>query len=327
MYAYILRRLLWSVPFLFAASFLAFAIIQLPPGDYVESYAAKLEADGQQVDEVRIRSLRDRFGLDEPFMVQYWKWISGIFKGDFGLSFQWQQPVSELIGDRMLLSVILATSTLLFTWAIALPIGIYSAVKQYSIGDYVFSIIGFIGLATPNFLVALILMYVGVVVFGTNVTGLFSAEYANAPWSWGKFVDLLKHLIIPVVIIGTSATASLIRIMRANLLDELYKPYVTTARAKGLTEFKAIMKYPVRIALNPFASTIAWIFPQIISGSTIVAVVLSLPTVDPLMLGALLTQDMYLAGAFILLLSVMSIIGMIVSDIVLALIDPRIRYR
>ncbi|WP_298297247.1 ABC transporter permease [uncultured Litoreibacter sp.] len=327
MFAYILRRLLWSVPFLFAASFLAFVIIQLPPGDYVESYAAKLEADGQQVDEIRIRSLRDRFGLDEPFLVQYWKWISGISKGDFGLSFQWQQPVSELIGDRMLLSVILATSTLLFTWSIALPIGIYSAVKQYSVGDYIFSVIGFIGLATPNFLVALILMYVGVVVFGTNVTGLFSAEYANAPWSWGKFVDLLKHLIIPVVIIGTSATASLIRIMRANLLDELYKPYVTTARAKGLTEFKAIMKYPVRIALNPFASTIAWIFPQIISGSTIVAVVLSLPTVDPLMLGALLTQDMYLAGAFILLLSVMSIVGMIVSDIVLAFIDPRIRFR
>ncbi|WP_298356537.1 ABC transporter permease [uncultured Litoreibacter sp.] len=327
MFAYILRRLLWSVPFLFAASFLAFVIIQLPPGDYVESYAAKLEADGQQVDEIRIRSLRDRFGLDEPFLVQYWKWISGISKGDFGLSFQWQQPVSELIGDRMLLSVILATSTLLFTWSIALPIGIYSAVKQYSVGDYIFSVIGFIGLATPNFLVALILMYVGVVVFGTNVTGLFSAEYANAPWSWGKLVDLLKHLIIPVVIIGTSATASLIRIMRANLLDELYKPYVTTARAKGLTEFKAIMKYPVRIALNPFASTIAWIFPQIISGSTIVAVVLSLPTVDPLMLGALLTQDMYLAGAFILLLSVMSIVGMIVSDIVLAFIDPRIRFR
>ncbi|GLQ35075.1 peptide ABC transporter permease [Amylibacter marinus] len=327
MYAYILRRIAWSIPFLFAASFLAFTIIQSPPGDYVESYAAKLEADGRQVDEARLRSLRDRFGLDEPFLAQYWKWISGIAKGDFGLSFQWQQPVSELIGDRMILSVILATSTLLFTWAIALPIGIYSAVKQYSWGDYFFSIIGFIGLATPNFLVALILMYVGVVHFGTNVTGLFSAEYVNASWSWDKFVDLVKHLIIPVVIIGTSATASLIRIMRANLLDELYKPYVTTARAKGLSEFKTIMKYPVRIALNPFASTIAWVFPQIISGSTVVAVVLSLPTVDPLMLDALLTQDMYLAGAFILLLSVMSIIGMIVSDIVLAMIDPRIRYR
>ncbi len=327
MFVYIMRRVLWSVPFLFAASLLAFAIIQLPPGDYVESYAARLEADGQQVDEVRIIALRDRFGLDRPFIVQYWKWISGIFQGDFGLSFQWQQPVSELIGDRMFLSVILATSTLLFTWAIALPIGVYSAVKQYSVGDYVFSIIGFIGLATPNFLVALILMYVGVVVFGTNVTGLFSPEYANASWSWGKFIDLLKHLIIPVAIIGTSATASLIRIMRANLLDELFKPYVTTARAKGLSEFKAIIKYPVRIALNPFASTIAWVFPQIISGSTIVAVVLSLPTVDPLMLDALLSQDMYLAGAFILLLSVMSIVGMIVSDIVLALIDPRIRYR
>jgi peptide/nickel transport system permease protein len=327
MYAYILRRILWSIPFLFAVSLLAFVIMQLPPGDFVTSYAAKLTADGQTVDPARLDAMRERFGLDQPFLVQYWKWITGVLHGDFGLSFQWQLPVSELIGDRLLLSICLATSTLLFTWAVALPIGIYSAVKQYTVGDYLFSFIGFIGLATPNFLIALVLMYVGVTVFGTNITGLFSAEYANAPWSWGKVLDLLSHLLIPIVIIGTSSTASLIRIMRANLLDELYKPYVTTARAKGLTRFRAIMKYPVRIALNPFASTIAWVLPQIISGSTIVAVVLSLPTVDPLMLSALMAEDMYLAGAFILLLCVLSIVGMVLSDIVLAIIDPRIRFR
>ncbi len=328
MAAYILRRVLWSVPFLFVVSLIAFAIIQAPPGDYLTTYAARLEAAGQQVNYARLETLRERFALDDPFLIQYQKWITNIiFHGDFGISFEFQQPVSELIGDRMLLSIVLATSTLLFTWAVALPIGIYSAVRQYTVGDYFISILGFLGLATPNFLLALALMYYGVVYLGADVTGLYSPEYANAPWSWAKFVDLLKHLIIPVIIVGTASTASLIRIMRANLLDELFKPYVTTARAKGLSEFKVLMKYPVRLALNPFVSTIGWAFPQIISGSTIVAVVLSLPTSDPLMLDALLSQDMYLAGAFILMLSVLSIIGMLVSDILLALVDPRIRYR
>jgi peptide/nickel transport system permease protein len=227
----------------------------------------------------------------------------------------------------MALSVILAAATLLFTWAIAFPIGIYSAVRKYSIGDYFFSALGFIGLSLPNFLLGLVLMYIAVVHFGSDVSGLFSPEYQQAPWSWGKVVDLGQHLLIPVVILGTSATASLIRIMRANLLDELYKPYVTTARAKGLSEWRLLVKYPVRLALNPFVSTIGWAFPQLVSGSVIISYVLSLPTAGPLLLQALLAQDMFLAGAFILLLCALSIIGMLVSDILLAVIDPRIRYR
>ncbi|SEQ10776.1 peptide/nickel transport system permease protein [Devosia sp. YR412] len=326
MLAYILRRTLWSIPFLIGASFLAFVIIQAPPGDYLTTYAAKLEAAGQSVDTARLNSLRDRFGLDEPFIAQYWKWITNILRGDFGMSFEWQQPVADLVGERMLFSIILALSTILFTWAVALPVGVYSAIRKYTAGDYVVTVIGFIGLATPNFLVALTLMYFGVVYLGADVTGLFSPQYATAPWSWAKLLDLLSHLVIPVVIIGMSSTASLIRIMRANLLDELYKPYVTTARAKGLGELKLLLKYPVRLALNPFVSTIGWAFPQIISGSTIVAFVLSLPTADPLMLQALMSQDMYLAGAFILLLCILSIVGMLVSDILLAVVDPRIRY-
>jgi len=326
MLTYIFKRTLWAIPFLLGASFLAFVIIQAPPGDYLTTYAAKLEAAGQTVDTARLNALRERFGLDEPYLAQYWKWITNVLRGDFGMSFEWQQPVSDLIGDRMMFSVILAVSTILFTWAVALPVGVYSAIRKYTAGDYIVTVIAFLGLATPNFLIALALMYFGVVYLGADVTGLFSPQYANAAWSWGKFLDLVSHLIIPVTIIGLSSTASLIRVMRANLLDELYKPYVTTARAKGLGEFKLLLKYPVRLALNPFVSTIGWAFPQIISGSTIVAFVLSLPTADPLMLQALMSQDMYLAGAFILLLCVLSIVGMLVSDILLAIVDPRIRY-
>jgi peptide/nickel transport system permease protein len=325
--AYIVRRVLWAVPFLFAVSIIAFAIIQAPPGDYLTTYAAQLAASGEIVDHRALEVLRERYGLNEPFLVQYWKWISGVVVGDFGLSFEWRQPVSELIWERMGLSFCLALSTILFTWAVAFPIGIFSAARQYSIGDYLFTTIGFIGLATPNFLFALVLMYIGVVYFGADVSGLFSEQYQNAPWSWAKVADLLAHLWVPVVILGTSQTAGLIRVMRANLLDELHRPYVTTARAKGLSERRLLLKYPVRIALNPFVSTIGWAFPQLISGAVITAFVLSLPTAGPLLLQALLAQDMYLAGAFILLLSTLTIIGMLVSDILLALIDPRIRYR
>lgn len=325
--AYVVRRLVWSVPFFFAVSLVAFALIQAPPGDYLTTFAATLAQSGDIVDQARLDALRERFGLDQPFLVQYWKWISGVVRGDFGISFEWQQPVADLIWERMALSVILAAATLLFTWAVAFPIGIYSAVRKYSIGDYFFSALGFIGLSLPNFLLGLVLMYVAVVHFGADVSGLFSDEYQQAPWSWGKVMDLLAHLWIPVVILGTSATASLIRIMRANLLDELYKPYVTTARAKGLSEWRLLVKYPVRLALNPFVSTIGWAFPQLVSGSVIISFVLSLPTAGPLLLQALLAQDMFLAGAFILLLCALSIIGMLVSDILLAVIDPRIRYR
>ncbi len=325
--AYVVRRLIWSIPFFFAVSLVAFALIEAPPGDYMTTFAATLAQSGDIVDQERLDALRERYGLDQPFAVQYWKWITGVVRGDFGISFEWQQPVADLIWERMALSVILAAATLLFTWAIAFPIGIYSAVRKYSIGDYIFSAIGFIGLSLPNFLLGLVLMYIAVVHFGSDVSGLFSPEYQQAPWSWGKALDLAQHLLIPVVILGTSATASLIRIMRANLLDELYKPYVTTARAKGLSEWRLLVKYPVRLALNPFVSTIGWAFPQLVSGSVIISYVLSLPTAGPLLLQALLAQDMFLAGAFILLLCALSIIGMLVSDILLAVIDPRIRYR
>ncbi|MBX3538764.1 MAG: ABC transporter permease [Chelatococcus sp.] len=324
---YIIRRILWSVPFLFVVSLIAFALIQAPPGDYLTTFAATLAQSGDVVDQERLELLRERYGLDQPFIVQYWKWITGVLVGDFGISFEWQQPVSNLIWERMALSVTLAMSTLLFTWAVAFPIGVYSAVKKYTLGDYVITAVGFIGLAMPSFLVALVLMYIAVVFFGSDVSGLFSEEFEKAPWSLAKIGDLMSHLWLPVVILGLGSTASLTRIMRANLLDELHKPYVTTARAKGLSELRLILKYPVRMALNPFVSTLGWAFPQLISGAVITAFVLSLPTSGPLLLQALLAQDMYLAGAFILLLCCLSVVGMLVSDILLAVIDPRIRYR
>ncbi len=325
--AWVIKRILYAVPFFFLVSLVAFALIQAPPGDYLTTFAATLARSGDLVDQERLEALRVRYGLDRPFLVQYWKWITRVVQGDFGISFEWQQPVADLVWERMALSVCLALSTLLFTWALAFPIGIYSAVRKYSLFDYVVTAIGFIGLAMPNFLLALVLMYVGVVWFGADVAGLFSDEYEGTPWSWGKVVDLLGHLWIPIVILGTRATASLVRIMRANLLDELHKPYVTTARAEGLSELRLILKYPVRLALNPFVSTIGWAFPQLISGAVITAYVLALPTSGPLLLQALLAQDMYLAGAFILLLCCFSIIGMLVSDILLAIVDPRIRFR
>ena len=259
-------------------------------------------------------------------IVQYWKWITNIILyGDFGLSFEWQQPVSELIWERMSLTLVLTFSTLLLTWGIALPIGVFSAVKKYSIGDYVVTFFSFLGLAVPSFLLALVLMYFAAVEFGQSVGGLFSEQYQNAPWNFDKFIDFLQHLWIPVVILGVSGTASLIRVMRANMLDELNRPYVTTARAKGLSEFTLLVKYPMRLALNPFISTIAWLLPNLVSGSIIVAIVMSLPTAGPLLLQSLMSQDMYLAGAFILLICALTVVGSLISDILLALVDPRIR--
>ena len=336
---YVLKRLLWMIPFLFAVSVVAFVLIQAPPGDYLTTFIAKLGESDEVLDQATIDNLRQRFGLDQPLYVQYFKWVGNLLQGDFGMSFEWRQPVSELIWERMALTLLLSMATLLFTWAVAFPIGVYwrrfslpgqlhsqSAVRKYSIGDYVATTLGFIGLATPNFLLALILMYVGVVHFGTDVGGLFSSEYKNAPWSWGKVLDLAAHIWLPVVVLGTSATASLIRIMRANLLDELNMPYVDTARAKGLSEFWLILKYPVRVALNPFVSTIGWVLPNLVSGAVVTAIVLSLPTAGPLMLQALLAQDMYLAGAFVLLLSSLTVIGMLLSDILLVLLDPRVKF-
>ena len=326
MLLFIFKRLLWMIPSLFAVSFLAFVLIQLPPGDYVTTYIATLAASNEVIDQNTAAQLRERFGLGDPMIIQYVKWIWGILsRGDFGISFEWQQPVSGLIWERMALTLALAVASLLATWAIALPIGVYSAVRKYSIGDYAFTIFSFFGLSVPSFLLALVLMYVAAVEFGADVGGLFSPEYEVASWSLAKMWDLMTHIWLPVIILAVSSTASLIRVMRANMLDELPKPYVTTARAKGLSEFKLLTKYPMSIALNPFISTIAWLLPNLISGSVVVAIVLNLPTAAPLLLQSLMAQDMYLAGAFVLLICALTLIGSLISDILLALVDPRIR--
>jgi len=315
------------IPTIAAISIIAFIIIQLPPGDYLTSYAAGLEAEGEQVDMQELESLRQRYGLDQPWYVQYWKWISGImFRGDFGQSFGWQRPVAELIWGRIGLNVVLSVFTIVFIWVVAIPIGIYSAVKKYSIGDYTFTTLGFIGLATPNFLLALVFMYISFRYFGQSVGGLFSPEFVDAPWSIARFLDLLSHVWIPVIVLGTAGTAGQIRIMRANLLDELGKPYVTTARAKGLAEMTLLVRYPVRLALNPFVSGLNNLLARLFSGAAIVSIVLSLPTTGPLLLQALTSQDMYLAGSFILIESVLVVFGTLLSDVLLASIDPRIRY-
>lgn len=325
---YILKRLLYMIPTLIGMSLISFVIIQLPPGDFLTSLISAIAESGQGLDQASIDRLTALYGLDQPFYVQYWKWISGIvFRGDFGWSFDWGQPVSRLLWDRMGVTLLVSTLSLVLIWALAIPIGIYSAVRRYSIGDYVFTFLGFVGLAVPTFILALGLMYVSFTYFGLNVGGLFSPEYETAPWSLAKFWDLLQHLWIPIVVIAISSTAALIRVMRANLSDELSKPYVVTARAKGLSEFTLIMRYPVRLALNPFVSTIGWVLPSLISGVTITAIVLNLPMAGPLLLRALVSQDMYLAGAFILIMSVLTLVGMLLSDILLAILDPRIRFQ
>lgn len=324
---FILRRIMLMIPTMIVISLVAFIVIQLPPGDFLTSYMANLSASGEQVEAHVIEALNQRFGLDQPMHIQYAKWIGNIItKGDFGQSFAWNTPVEDLIWGRLGLTLMISVATLLFTWAIAFPVGIYSAVNKYSIGDYIATFFGFLGLAIPNFLLALVLMFIAFKYFNQSVGGLFSPEYAEAPWSIEKVLDLLAHLWIPMIILGTAGAASLIRIMRANLLDELKKPYVRTARAKGLPEWKAILKYPVRVALNPFISTAGWLLPTLVSGSIIVATVLSLPTTGPMLLSALTTQDMYLAGAFILLLSMLTLVGTLVSDVLLAWLDPRIRF-
>jgi peptide/nickel transport system permease protein len=328
MLQFLLRRSLLMIPTLFAVSVVTFAIIQLPAGDYVTAYTANLATSGETLDQQVLDTLRERYGFDEPVYVQYYKWMKGIvLRGDFGQSFEWNRPVDELIWSRFRLTILISLTTLLFTWIVALPIGVYSAVKQYSPGDYIATFFGFIGLAIPDFLLALVLMYVAFKYFNQSVGGLFSPEYENAAWTWNKIKDLLSHLWIPIIILGMSGTATLVRVMRANLLDELSKPYVVAARAKGLPEWQVILQYPVRIALNPFVSTAGWVLPTLVSGSLIVAVVLSLPTTGPLLLRSLMAQDMYLAGAFILLLSLLTMIGTLVSDLVLGWLDPRIRFR
>ena len=325
MLAYLVRRLILAFFTIICISMLSFAIIQLPPGDYVDAYIAQLSATGSAVSKQEADNLRIQYGLDQPIYVQYFKWLGLASRGNFGMAMEWGRPVTEVIGDRLALTMVVSIVAVIFTWSLALPIGIYSAMRQYSVGDYIFTFVGFIGLAVPSFLLALLILYFGFTLFDMNIGGLFSPQYLDAPWSWGKFVDMLGHLPVPAIILGLAGTAQAVRIMRANLLDELRKPYVVTARAKGLGETRAIMKYPVRVALNPFASTIGYTLPYVVSGSIIVSLVLSLPTVGPLLLKALIAQDMFLAGTIVLLLGVMTVIGTFLSDLILMWIDPRIR--
>lgn len=319
------RRLLLGLFTVWVISVISFVIIQLPPGDYITSYIAAQSASGNPMSQQEAENLREIYGLGDPIYIQYVKWIDRMTDGDFGMSFEWRRPVDEVIGDRLTTTIAVSLAAIIFTWVVALPIGIFSAVHQYSAGDYLATFIGFIGLAIPNFLIALILMYFGWKYLDMDIGGLFSPEYRLEPWSLAKTWDMIKHLPIPALVLGLSGTAGLIRIMRANLLDELRKPYVVTARAKGLPKTRLILKYPVRIALNPFVSTIGYLLPYIVSGSIIVSIVLDLPTVGPLLVKALIAQDMYLAGTIILLLGILTVIGTLISDLLLMWVDPRIR--
>jgi peptide/nickel transport system permease protein len=323
---YIIRRVLLMIPTLAVISVLVFVIIQLPPGDIITSRLQELQAEGQDISEEQIAALRERYNLNDPLYIQYFKWIGGFLSGDLGYSVMYGQSVNNLIWERLGYTLLITMSATLLTWLVAFPVGVYSALRQYSALDYVATLAAFIGLATPNFLLALVLMYLGYEWFGIAVGGLFSPEYASAEWNLAKFVDMLSHLWIPAVVIGTAGMAGLMRIMRANLLDELGKPYVTTALAKGLSPIRLVIKYPLRIAINPFISTVGWMLPALISGSAITSVVLSLPTTGPLLLESLRNQDMYLAGSFLLILSALTVVGTLLSDILLAITDPRIRY-
>lgn len=325
MLSYIIKRFLIMIPTLLVISALVFLIIELPPGDYIESYIAELRAQGESVDLAEIEFLRQEYGFDKPMIERYFHWVWGILHWDFGYSFEYRLPVSEVVGDRMFLTILVSFTTIIFTWLLAFPIGIYSATHQYSWGDYGLTFLGLLGLAIPNFLLALVMIYFANLWFGTSIGHLMDVKYLNQSMSWDKFVSILEHLWIPVVVIGTSGTAAMIRRLRANLLDELQKQYVTTAKAKGVPPLKALLKYPLRMALNFFISDIGSILPSIISGAEIVAIVLSLETTGPLLIAALQSQDMYLAGSFLIFLASLTVIGVLISDIALAFLDPRIR--
>jgi len=326
LHRFIFQRFLYMIVTLFFVSIVGFMIINLPPGSYVDVYRAQLEAQGTSTTERQLQGIIDQYALDKPIYVQYWRWVSGFVRGDFGRSFQYNRDVSELIWQRLGLTVLISVSTLLFTWIVAIPIGIYSATHQYSVGDHVFTTLGLIGLSIPNFLLALIFMVIAAFVFDQSVGGLFSPEYVDAPWTMAKVIDLLKHLWIPVVVVGTAGTAALIRMMRGNLLDILNMQYVTSARAKGLSERRVVYVHAVRNAIHPLIMLLGTSLPQIISGSTIVAIVLSLPTTGPLYFSALRQQDMYLAGTFLVLLAALLVIGNFLADVLLVWVDPRIRY-
>ncbi len=334
MLAYTLRRLLLMIPTLLVISFVTFVIIQLPPGDYLTNQIAELRSQGDAAALEKAQFLRQQFGLDKPFLEQYAAWVgiwpgergfSGLLQGDWGWSFEYNLPVVDVVGDRLLLSFVLNFSVILFTWAVAFPIGFYAATHQYSWGDHGLSFIGYLGLATPNFLLALVLMYFANVQFGLSIGGLMDPQYLEEEMSWPKFKSVLSHLWIPVIVIGTSGTAGMIRRLRANLLDELQKQYVVTARAKGMPNTRLLVKYPLRMALNPFIADIGNLLPAVISGSAIVSVVLSLQTEGPMLLDALQSQDQYLAGSFLMFLAMLTVVGVFVSDLLLAALDPRIR--
>jgi len=322
---YILQRLALLPVLMFVYSFVIFAIIQAPPGDFLTSYIATLASSGSSISAEQVSALRHEYGLDQPFLVQYFYWLQNLAVGNLGLSLEYQRPNAELIGEQLVLTIALALFSFVLTWVIAIPAGIYSATHQRSVLDYILTVINYIGVATPNFMLALILMWVAFAYFGLSVTGLFSPEFADAPWSVARVIDLLAHLWLPALVLGIAGTARLTRIMRANLLDELNKPYVTTARAKGMKEWRLVLRYPVRLAFNPLVSTIGWYLPALFSGSLIVATVMNLPNIGPLLLRALINQDMYLAGSILLIYSFLTIIGTLLSDVLLALLDPRIR--
>ena len=326
MLTHVVRRFLYMIVILLLVSVVAFLIIQLPPGDYITSLIAAMSQQGLELRDEEALALRRQYGLDLPVYAQYFKWLWNMLHGDFGRSFHYNRPVAELIAERLPLTVMISLCTLAFTYIAAIPIGIYTATHQYSVGDYTTTFVGFIGLATPNFLLALIFMVILNMYFGLSPGGLFSPEYALEPWSFRKIIDMLKHLPLPIIVVGTSGTAGLIRVMRGCLLDELRKQYVITARAKGVDERTLLFKFPVRIAINPMLSTIGWLLPSIVSGATIVSVVLSLPTTGPMLLDALMSQDMYLAGSFVMFLTFLTIIGTFLSDLLLAWADPRIRF-
>ncbi|MEJ5229106.1 MAG: ABC transporter permease [Pseudothermotoga sp.] len=326
MIKFILRRTLMAIPTLFIVAVVSFVIIELPPGDYLTTYTMNLMQSGETIDQAELEALRARYGLDKPILMRFFIWFTGLFKGDLGYSFMWEKDVSDLLGQRLWYTVLISVLATVFAWVVGFLIGVYSGTHQYSIGDYSFTVLGYIGLATPSFLSALLLLWFAFTTFGISLGGLFSPEYADAPWSWAKFIDLLKHIWIPVIVIGSSSMAGLIRILRANLLDELEKPYVTAAKARGVPQKVLYWKYPLRVAVIPFASTAGWILPDIVSGAVVTGIVLNLPTVGTLLLDALRSQDMYLAGSLVLFLSVFTVIGTVISDILLAWLDPRIRF-
>jgi peptide/nickel transport system permease protein len=325
MIRYIFIRTLAMIPTLFLISVLVFFIIELPPGDYFESYVSELRSLGESADLAEIEMLRERYGFDQPQVIRYIWWVGGMLHGDFGYSFEYRLPVSEVVGDRLWLTVLLSTVTILFTWIVAFPIGIYSATHQYSWGDYGLTFLGLLGIAVPNFVLALVMMYFANIWFGVSIGNLMDRQFLNEPMSMAKFSSIMSHIWIPVVIIGTAGTASMVRRLRANLLDELHKQYVVTARAKGLHPLKVLVKYPLRMALNFFISDIGSILPAMISGAEVTAIVLSLETTGPMLIRALQSQDMYLAGSFLMFLAFLTVIGVLISDIALTFLDPRIR--